>query len=109
MTDTSKNLKRLEMLEHMIAKGSDDPFVRYGRAMELRSLERLEESLAAFGELEQRSPDYVPTYLMAGQVAEQLGRVDEARSWYDRGMEKARTSDPHAFSELSAAREALED
>lgn len=109
MTDTSKNLKRLEMLEQMIAKGSEDPFVRYGRAMELRSLDRLEDSLAAFTDLEQRSPEYVPTYLMAGQVAEQLGRLDEARAWYERGMEKARISDPHAFSELGAAREALED
>ena len=30
--------KRLDMFDTMIAKGSQDPFVHYARAMELRSL-----------------------------------------------------------------------
>jgi len=38
---------RLEMLETMIAKGSEDPFVWYARAMELRSRERLDDVRAA--------------------------------------------------------------
>lgn len=106
--DLSKNEKRLAMFEQMIAKGSDDPFVWYGRAMELRALGRLDESLAAFGELADRHPDYVPTYLMAGQVAEQLARADEAARWYERGIEQATGRDPHAASELQMARDALE-
>ena len=36
--------KRLDMFDTMIAKGSQDPFVHYARAMELRSLERFTRS-----------------------------------------------------------------
>ena len=39
--------KRLEMIEKMIAAGSADPFVFYGRAMELKSLGRLDDALEA--------------------------------------------------------------
>ena len=93
---------RLAMLELMIAKGSEDPFVWYARAMELRSRQRLDDALAAYGEVSAKFPDYVPTYLMAAQVCEQLGRVDDARGWAERGLEVARSKDPHAASELQA-------
>lgn len=85
----------------MIAKGSEDPFVWYARAMELRSRERLDDALAAYGDVSTKFPDYVPTYLMAAQVCEQLGKNDEARGWAQRGLDKA-SKDPHAASELQA-------
>lgn len=93
--------KRLDMLDTMIAKGSEDPFVHYARAMELRSLERLDDALGAYQAVMARFPDYVPSYLMAGQVAEQLGRVDEARAALEAGVAAAqRTGDGHALGEL---------
>lgn len=93
---------RLEMLDAMIAKGSEDPFVWYARAMELRSREQLEDALAAYQEVATKFEDYVPTYLMAAQVCEQLGRNDDARSWAVRGLAQAQAKDPHAASELQA-------
>ena len=96
------------MLERLIGQESDDPFVWYARAMELRSLERLPEALAAYGEVAERFPGYVPTYLMAGQTAEKLGRPEEARGLYERGVAAARAAgDGHAVAELEAARAAL--
>ena len=101
--------KRLEMLKTMIDRGATDPFVHYAHAMELRGLGRCEEALAAFGAVVERFPDYVPSYLMAGQVAVELERVDEARAILERGTEAARrASDGHALSELRAALFALE-
>ena len=89
------------MIDSMIAKGSEDPFHFYARAMELRSLERLEDSLLAFDEVRTRFADYVPTYLMAAQVALELDRDDDARSWAERGIEQANAkSDGHAAREL---------
>ncbi len=99
---------RLELLETMIAKGSDDPFVHYARAMELRSRGELELALARFGEVVERFPAYVPTYLMAGQVAEELGDEDAARGRFAAGIEAARAAgDGHAQHELEAALDAL--
>lgn len=101
--------KRLEMLEKVIASGSEDPFVHYARAMELRSLDRGAEALEAFRAIAERFPSYVPTYLMAGQVAEALGQLDEARSFLERGIERAQAGgDGHALGELRAARAALD-
>lgn len=95
--------KRLEMLELMTTKKPDDPFVWYARAMELRSLGRKDEALAAFADVTTRFPSYVPTYLMAGQVASELGRPDEARRFAERGIEVAqRAGDAHAASELAS-------
>lgn len=100
--------QRLELLERLIAKGTDDPFVRYARALELRSLERHEDALAALGEVRERHPDYVPSYLMAGQLAIALGRAEDAKDWLARGIEVAtRAGDDHALSEMRRALDTL--
>lgn len=107
MTDARAS-KRLEMLEKAIAAGSTDPFIHYARALELRGQGQLESALAALVEVEQRFPDYVPTYLMGGQVAQSLGLIDEARRFLEGGVALAtRVRDEHARSELVQALELL--
>ena len=69
---------RLEMIEKMLAAGSTEAFHWYARAMELRSLDRLEDALGAYADVREKFPDYVPTYLMAAQVAQELERDDDA-------------------------------
>ena len=67
-----RSQKRLQMLEKAIAAGSSDPFVHYARALELRGQGALQQALTALTEVEARFPDYVPTFLIAGQVAVEL-------------------------------------
>ena len=100
--------KRLQMLERMIEQGSKDPFVRYARALELRSLGELERALDALIEVSSLHSDYVPTFLMAGQIAVELGRTAEARALLERGVAVAKAArDEHARSELQSALDAL--
>jgi len=100
--------KRLAMLDKLIAQGSDEPFVRYARALELRSAGQLAETLDAFSELRGLHEDYVPTYLMAGQVAIELERDDQARDWLQQGLRVAKAAgDEHARSELQQALDEL--
>ncbi|MDP9149376.1 MAG: tetratricopeptide repeat protein [Myxococcota bacterium] len=106
----ARGSKRLEFLLKVTAPGSGppDPFAWYGLAMEHRALERYDEALAAFEALRAHSPEYVPMYLMAGQMLEQMGRVDEARAWLTAGIAAANVKgDSHAASELEAALHAL--
>jgi hypothetical protein len=104
----AQSSKRLEFLVKMMQGGSADPFVLYGLAMEYRSLERSEEALATFEKLRERSPDYVPMYLMCGQMLEAMSRLADARAWLTAGIEAARAKgDGHAASELEAALDAL--
>jgi tetratricopeptide (TPR) repeat protein len=96
--------KRLEVIQKMMAAGNRDAFTRYAFAMELKGLGRNDEALAAFVELRDADPAYVAQYLMAGGVAEALGKKDDARTWYEQGIEKARAKgDSHALSELQTA------
>jgi hypothetical protein len=100
--------KRLEAIEKMIAAGSQDPFRHYARAMELRSLDRKAEALGALGEVTERFPTYVPSYLMAAQLAAELGQKDDAARFADRGIDAARAAgDAHALSELTTFKQTL--
>jgi hypothetical protein len=106
----SATSKRLEFLQKLTTDGlgKDDPFAWYGLAMEYRALERHEEALTTFETLRAKAADYVPMYLMCGQMLEKIGRVDEARAWLSAGVEAARKKgDGHALGELEGALGAL--
>lgn len=97
-------IDRIATFRALIAKAPQDPFPRYGLAMEFRSRGELEASAAAFDELIATFPDYVPSYLMAGGVAAKLGRAEIARTLFQRGIEVATVrGDSHARGELQAA------
>ena len=100
--------QRIESFRSFVARSPDDAFARYSLAMALRSAGRLEEAVAEFEETVRRRPEYVPTYLMLGQVLEGLGRADGARDAYEKGVEAARRAgDGHAQAEIGGALEAL--
>jgi hypothetical protein len=88
----------------MVAKGVGDPFPVYGLALEYRSAGRDDDALRTFESLRERFPAYVPQYLMAGQLCEKMGRRDDARTWFERGIAAARAArDMHAVGELEGA------
>jgi hypothetical protein len=110
----AESSKRLEFLRKLVdpdgteVSGSRDPFHWYGLAMEYRSLARNDEALATFAKLRERAPDYVPMYLMCGQMLESMGRLPEARAWLSEGIAAARAKgDAHAESELRSALDAI--
>ena len=100
--------KRLELFDKLIAGGSSDPFHHYARAMELRSLGQAEAALLGFSAACTQFPDYVPSYLMAAQLAQELGQLAAAREHATAGMAAAtRAGNEHALSELTALLDGL--
>lgn len=97
--------KRLEMLEKMVEAGQADAFARYALALEYRKLERYADALSTFEALRDAAPDYLPMYLMAGQLlVEDLADAEAARPWLEQGIALAEEQgDPKALSELSDA------
>lgn len=96
--------KRLLFLEQMLQSGQADSFARYALGMEYRKEGRVEEALRTFSELRALDENYVPQYLMAGQMLLEAGRTEEGKSWLSTGIEVARRQgDSHAESELEAA------
>ncbi len=101
-------MDRLAMLLKMVAAKPDEPFVRYGLAMEYRKLERFGEAIEAFDALLARHPDYVPAYLMFGTMLEGQNQLAHAREVLEPGVAAAdRSGDDHALGELRSARTGL--
>ncbi|MEO7111693.1 MAG: tetratricopeptide repeat protein [Polyangiaceae bacterium] len=100
--------KRLLYLEKITTDGSTDPFHWYCLAQEYRSQEKNDEAVRTFDKLAEMAPDYVPMFLMAGQLLEKMGKLDDAKSWLDRGIAAAKKKgDSHAQGELESARSML--
>ena len=97
-------MDRVSAFRSFIEKSPSDPFPRYGLAMELKNQGKLADAAQAFAELIASFPEYVPSYLMAGNTLEALGQRDDAKDVYRRGIATARTrGDLHAAKELEAA------
>lgn len=97
-------MDRLALLQSFVEKSPDDPFPRYGLAMELVNQGRRDEALAAFAELVTRAPSYLPTYLMYGNALAAAARTEEAATIYRQGLEVARAKgDGKTAGELDAA------
>ena len=92
---------RKQRLEEMLAEAPDDPFLRYGLAMEHAGAGAHEEAANSLRELIRLHPDYVPAYFHAGKALLELGRDDEAREVLRAGIAAAAAKgDGHAAGEM---------
>jgi tetratricopeptide (TPR) repeat protein len=96
---------RTEILKQMLDADPGNSFARYGLAMETLKAGDLEGAVGEFEALLTNNPNYSAGYFHGGQTLEKLGRLDEAREYYRRGL--AVTGDPHARGELQAALDIL--
>jgi tetratricopeptide (TPR) repeat protein len=98
----------MEILKNMLAQNPRDSFARYGLAMEHANQGDLEQAIAEYRLLIENNPDYAAAYFHGGQALEKLGRIDDARQMYAKGIEvTSRTGDQHTRSELQAALDML--
>jgi Tfp pilus assembly protein PilF len=99
---------RMEVLKSMLAQNPRDSFARYGLAMEYANQGELVQAVTEYQVLLEHNPDYAAAYFHGGQALEKLGRIDDAREMYRKGIETtSRTGDQHTKSELQAALEML--
>jgi len=99
---------RIDLLKAFIAQRPSDPFPRYGLALEHKNAGQLAEAWGVFEALMERHPAYTAAYLHAGNTALALGRPEEARAVYTRGLDAcAKAGDAHARGELEGALAAL--
>jgi tetratricopeptide (TPR) repeat protein len=99
---------RLDILRGMVAANPNDSFARYGLAMEYVKTGELQAAVTEFDQLLQANPNYAAAYFHGGQALEKLGRLDDARSMYLKGIDVTTTTgDLHTRSELQAALDVL--
>lgn len=96
--------KRIAFLEQLILDGKADSFARYALALEFKKEGRIDDALGAFETLRESDPEYLPQYLMAGQMLIDSSRPDEAKNWLIPGLKCARAQgNSQAAGELEAA------
>ena len=95
---------RLAVLKGMLEQNPRDTFARYGLAMEYARSGDLEEAITEYRALLADNENYPAAYFHGGQALEKLGRLEEAREMYEKGIAvTTRTGDAHTRSELQAA------
>ena len=92
-------------MRQLLADNPGNTFARYGLAMEHVRSGDLSGAVQEFEAVIRTDPKYSAAYYHGGQACEKLGKLDEARELYRRGI--AATRDPHALSELQAALDIL--
>lgn len=81
---------RLSQLRSMLAEDPGDGFLRYAIALELRRRGEDEAALADFVGLLADEPGHLPSYYQLTELLAELGRVEEARSWCERGISESK-------------------
>lgn len=93
---------RREKLEGMLQNAPADQMLRYMLAMEQDKEGQPELALQNFETLMSLEKPYVPAFLMTGQLLTRLGRINEARSVYQRGIAQAELQENgHAAGEMA--------
>jgi len=95
---------RLETLEEFVREHPTDAFAHYGLAMEYSNAGRAQDALAVFQKLLGFNPNYTAGYHQAALLLTRLGRADEAREMFRRGIEVAgRNGEAHSRTEMEEA------
>lgn len=101
---------RLDKLLNLFESDPNDPFIRYGIALEYKAADNLQSAIRWFEELRNLNSAYVPTYYMLAECYRLLDQFHEAETVYRAGITAAQEAgDTHALSELHAALEELQD
>jgi predicted Zn-dependent protease len=80
---------RIETFKQMLESDPENSLVRFGLANEYLKEERYEEAIAALNDYLQRADDEGAAFGMLARALERVGRRDEAREAYQRGIEAA--------------------
>ena len=99
MTEQKKT--RRQMLEEFVAAKPGDAFSLYGLAMECMNSGDTAAADTHFRALLERNADYIPAYLMYGQLLARESRASEAKLILSTGIAAAaKKGDQHARSEM---------
>jgi predicted Zn-dependent protease len=80
---------RVETFKQMLESDPENTLVRFGLANEYLKAERYEDAISALNEYLQRADDEGAAFGMLARAYEKVGKHDEAREAYQRGIEAA--------------------
>jgi len=103
-------MEKIEKLKSFLKSSPEDPFLNHALALEYIKLGNDPCARILFIEILERDPAYIGSYYHLARLLERSGEIENAKTWYEKGMIAARQAgDSHAYSELQAAYEDLID
>jgi Tfp pilus assembly protein PilF len=103
-------MDKIEKLKSFLATSPQDPFLKHALALEYIKLGNEQEALSLFLDILAQDPDYIGSYYHLARLLERIGKNEDARHWYEKGMGAAKLAgDRTAYNELQAAYEDLMD
>src|SRR5215212_2964093 len=80
---------RIDTFKQMLESDPENNLVRFGLANEYLKEERYEEAITALNDYLQRADDEGAAFGMLARALERVGRREEAREAFERGIEAA--------------------
>ncbi len=103
-------MERIEKIKQFLAQSPGDAFLQHALALEYIKAGDDATAKEVFTALLQANEKYVGSYYHLAKLLERQGQKDAAINTYQKGMHIARElGDAHAYNELQAALEDLED
>ena len=103
-------MNRIETLHNFLKDSPEDSFLQHALALEYIKIGDDAEAEQLFHQILDRQPDYVGSYYHLAKLLERTGNYSKAIDIYQKGMTAAKKAgDQHAYNELQAALEELED
>ncbi len=100
--------ERIQALQSMLANAPENTFVRYALAMEHLNGGDAETAVKEFRAVLDVDPNYSAAYFHGGQALERLGRIEDARALYEKGIEATeRSGDLKMRGEIQGALDML--
>lgn len=101
-------MSRIDTIKGLLEQDPGNSRMRYMLAMETANSGDLAGAVRIYEELLSADPNYNAAYFHGGQALEKLGRIDEARAIYERGIDAtSHNGDGHTRSELMGALNSL--
>jgi Tfp pilus assembly protein PilF len=103
-------MEKIEKLKSFLRQSPVDPFLNHALALEYIKLGNETDARQLFLEILDRDPAYIGTYYHLARLLERVGEIENAKTWYEKGMIAAKQAgDIHAYNELQAGFEDLID
>ena len=95
--------ERIQHLHELAAEQPSDPFAWYALTMEME-VDELDHGVKLWANFQDRFPDYLPAYYLAGQANVKAGQIEEAIQIWTAGLELAKNqNNTHTLGELKSA------
>ncbi len=103
-------MEKIEKLRSFLESSPGDSFLKHALGLEYIKLGDDKTAKNLFLEILTADPGYIGTYYHLARLMERNGDFQNAKIWYEKGLEQAKKAgDRHACNELQAALEDLMD